>query len=149
MDKSFSLVNLLIAAAIVALPNSLFGATSPKPCNQSDHLKIVSLSIYPDPLTDAQHLERWDLRIRSESEEACETPIRIVEVERNIVAAQTNALIETGANAIKLAPAPDYQFTANERCFNVVLTATESKSATDDRQLFCAVRIDNRWWTMR
>ena len=149
MIKIFSLVNLLNAAAIVVFLNCSFGATLPKPCNQRDHLTIVSLSIHPDPLPDTSRVEEWLLRLRYNSDVECQTVIRIIETERELVAAETGVLIKSGANEIKLRPAPDYQFTANERCFNVVLTATDSKIESEDRQAFCAVRIDNRWWTMR
>jgi|GEM_PF-4643550 len=143
------IVGLLSAMAIVMLPNSAFVADLPKPCSHGDQLKVVSLSIHPDPLPDTSRVEEWLLRLRFNSEAECQTVIRIIETERDVVAAEASVLIRSGANEIKLAPAPDYRFTANERCFNVVLTATEGKIESDDRQAFCALRIDNRWWTMR
>ncbi len=149
MAKTFNLVGLLSAVAIMILPNSAFAGDLSKPCSHSDHLKIISLSIHPDPLPDASRVEEWLLRLRYNSEAECQTVIQIVETEREVVAAEAAVLIRSGANEIKLTPAPDYRFMANERCFNVVLTATDSKIESEDRQAFCVLRIDNRWWTMR
>jgi hypothetical protein len=149
MARTFRLAFLLGIAALVIFQNSAFGNDSPKPCSPRDHLKIVSLSIYPDPLPDTKRVEEWLLRLRSDSAGECQTPIRIIEMERDIVAAETAALIKSGANEIKLAPAPDYRFTANERCFNVIVASEESKIKIDGPQAFCALRINNRWWTMR
>jgi hypothetical protein len=149
MAKTFNLLGLLSAVAIVVLPNPAFAGDLPKPCSQGDDLKIVSLSIHPDPLPDTSRVEEWLLRLRYNSEAECQTIIQIVETEREVVAAGAAVLIRSGANEIKLTPAPDYQFTANERCFKVVLKATGSKIESEDRQAFCALRIDNRWWTMR
>jgi hypothetical protein len=148
MAKTFNLVGLLSAVAIVILPNSAFAGDLPKPCSHDD-LKIVSLSIHPDPLPDTSRVEEWLLRLRYNSEAECQTIIQIVETEREVVAAGAAVLIRSGANEIKLTPAPDYRFTANERCFNVILKATGGKIESEDRQAFCALRIDNRWWTMR
>ena len=149
MAKTFNLVGLLSAVAIMILPNSAFAGDLSKPCSHSDDLKIVSLSIHPDPLPDTSRVEEWLLRLRYNSEAECQTVIQIVETEREVVAAAAAVLIKSGTNEIKLTPAPDYRFMANERCFKVVLTATDSKIENEDRQAFCALRIDNRWWTMR
>ena len=149
MAKTFNLVGLLSAVAIMILPNSAFAGDLSKPCSHSDDLKIVSLSIHPDPLPDTSRIEEWLLRLRYNSEAECQTVIQIVETEREVVAAEAAVLIRSGANEIKLTPAPDYRFMANERCLKVVLTATDSKIENEDRQAFCALRIDNRWWTMR
>jgi hypothetical protein len=112
-------------------------------------LEILSLSIYPDPLPTTRRLEEWNLRLRSDSAEDCQTPIRIIEIERDIVAAETAAHIKVGANEIKFTPVPAYRFTANERCFNVVVASKETKIQIDGPQTFCALLLDNRWWTMR
>ena len=150
MARTFRLAFLLAVAAIMIFQNCAFGKSDlPIPCSQRDHLEIVSLSIYPDPLPDTRRVEEWRLRLRFDSAEECQTPVRIVEIERDVVAAETAALLKSGVNEIKLAPAQDYRFTANERCFNVVVASKESKIQIDGPQTFCALRIDNRWWTMR
>ena len=147
--RTFRLAFLLGAAAIVIYHDFAFGGALPKPCSQSDRLEILSLSFYPDPLPTPRRLEEWNLRLRSDSADDCQTPIRIIEMERDIVAAETAAHIKVGANEIKLTPAPAYQFTANERCFKVVVASEESKIQIDGPQTFCALLLDNRWWTMR
>jgi len=113
-----------------------------------DSVSIVSLGIYPDPLANGRKISAWNLRVRSDSEETCRAPIHIVEVERDIVAAETSALIKTGTNDLKLASTPDYWLTGDTRCFNVVWTAAGSQTKREAPQSFCALLIDN-WWTMR
>ena len=149
MDKIVTLLFLLTVETIVVPPNFVFGANLAEPCGQRDRLNIVSLSIYADPLPDKSRVEAWLLRLRSSSEADCQTVIRVIETERDMVAAETLALIRWGANEIKLAPAPGYQFTADEGCFDVVLVSKQSKIKIDGPSAFCALHIDNRFWTMR
>ena len=139
----------LLGVAGMIFQNCAFSKSDSPTCNQRDHLEIVSLSIYPDPLPDMKRLEEWSLRLRFNGAEECQTSIRITEVERDIVTAETVALLRLGVNAIKLVPAQDYRFTANERCFKVVVASKESQIQIDGPQTFCALHIDNRWWTMR
>ena len=127
MARTFRLTFLLGAATTVMYHYFVFGADLPKPCRQSDHLEILSLSIYPDPLPTTRRVEEWNLRLRSDSAEDCQIPIRIIEIERDVVAAETAAHIKVGANEIKFTPAPAYRFTANERCFNVIVASKETK----------------------
>ena len=147
MDKIATLCFLLAVGAVVVLPNFVFGRDVAKPCSQRDHLKIASLSIYPDPLPDSSRVEEWRLRLRSDGKEACQIPIRIVEVERDVVVAESAAVVEAGANEITLAPAPDYRFATDTRCF-VVVASTDRKIQIEGPKAFCALHIDN-WWTMR
>jgi hypothetical protein len=112
-------------------------------------MEVVSLRIYPDPLPDARRIDEWRLRVRSDTAEECQAFIRIVEVERDIVAAEAGAFLILGVNEIKLPPAQNYQFTGSERCFNVVARYKENQINIEGPKTFCALHIDDRWWTMR
>jgi hypothetical protein len=136
---------LIVALEPVVLPNAAVGNDDIKPCG---NVSIVSLGIYPDPLADGNPITEWNLRVHSEGEETCSAPIHIVEVEREIVAAETSALIKAGTNDLKLAPRRDYRLTGDTRCFNVVWTAPKSGTKPEVPKSFCALRIDN-WWSMR
>lgn len=106
--------------------------------------------MYPDPLPDARRIEEWRLRVRSDAPEECHVFIRIVEIEREgVVAAEGASALMRGVNEIKLGSAQNYRFTSNERCFNVVVQSQESKVQLEGPQAFCALHIDNQWWTMR
>jgi hypothetical protein len=118
-------------------------------CNQAQHVEVVSLAFYPDPLPDARRIDEWRLRVRSDTPDECQTLIQIVEVERELVAAQSSAYLILGVNEIKLIPDPEYRFTANERCFNVIAKSADGAIQIEGPKTFCALRIDNRWWTIR
>ena len=122
---------------------------SPAVCNQAQHLEVVSLALFPDPLPDARRIDEWRLRVRSDTPNECQTLLQIVEVERELVAAQSSAFLILGVNEIKLIPEPEYRFTASERCFNIIAKSTEGAIQLEGPKTFCALRIDNRWWTMR
>ncbi len=140
----------IVCAAALIFQSCVFRKTdSPAACSQRHHLEVVSLSIYPDPLPDARRIDEWRLRVRFDTPEECQALIRIVEIERDIVAAETAAFLILGVNEIKLPPAQDYRFTADERCFNVVAQSKEAELQIKGPHAFCALHIDNRWWTMR
>jgi hypothetical protein len=142
---SIAMLFFLLAMDGLILPNVAWGADAARAC---DKMSIVSLGIYPDPLADGGGVAEWSLRVRSDSDEVCRSSFQIVEVEREVVAAETSALIKSGANDIKLAPAPDYRLTGDTRCFNVVVAGAAADTKTETPKNFCALHID-KWWTMR
>jgi hypothetical protein len=149
MATTWSLAFLLMVLATI-FQSCVFRKTDlPAPCTERLHLEVVSLSIYPDPLPDARPIDEWRLRVRSDTPAECQAFIRVVEVEREIVAAEAAAFLILGVNEVKLRPSQNYQFTGNERCFNVVAQLKEGKIQIEGRQTFCALHIDNRWWTLR
>ena len=135
----------IVAAEAFVTPRTAAGNDDVRPC---DSVSIVSLGMYPDPLADGNKVTEWNLRVHSDGEKTCRVPIRIVELERNVVAAETSALIETGTNDLKLGSMPDYRLTGETRCFNVIWTAAETRTKPEAPQTFCALHIDN-WWSMR
>jgi hypothetical protein len=145
---------LLSLAAVVFQSCSALGRfvrrNDPPPgCSQTHYLEAVSLSIYPDPLPDARQIDGWRLRVRSDSPEECRATIRIVEVERNLPAAEGGGNLILGVNDIKLSPVRDYRFAGDERCFNVVGESQGNKVEIKGPEAFCALHIDKSWWTMR
>jgi len=141
-----------LAVAIIQSCSALNVSTkteSPAVCNQAEHLEVVSLAFYPDPLPDARRIDEWRLRVRSDTPNECQTLIQIVEVEREFVAAESSAYLILGVNEIKLIPDQEYRFSASERCFNIIAKSTEGAIRLEGPKTFCALRIDNRWWTMR
>ena len=118
-------------------------------CSEVHQLEAVSLSIYPDPLPENRQIEEWRLRVRSDSQEECHANIRIVEVERDLLAAQGGGSLILGVNDLKLSPVRDYRFTGDERCFNVVTESQDDKIQIKGPRTFCALHIDKSWWTMR
>jgi hypothetical protein len=100
-------------------------------------------------LPDTRRLDEWRLRVRSDTPQECNVGFKIVEVEHETVAAERNAFLILGVNDLTVGPKVSYQFTGDQRCFKVV--AESNNAALDVRgpKSFCAMHVDNSWWTMR
>jgi hypothetical protein len=142
--------SLLIFAIIATAGCSVFRRRNTAVVCGEDHgLEVVSLGMDPDPLPDTRRLDEWRLRVRSDTPRECNALFRIVEVEHDVVAAEKSAFLILGVNDIKIGPKVSYTFAGDQRCFKVVAEANNTALDVRGPKSFCAMHVDNSWWTMR
>jgi len=118
-------------------------------CGGSHRLRVVDLSMSPDPIREGRRIDKWLVRLRADASGECRTVIRIREASGDEVGRERVHRLRPGINEVVIDPQERYRFTRDEHCFQVVADIAGTRRAVDAERRFCARRISERRWTMR
>ena len=109
-------------------------------CGGQHRLQILDLDMAPDPITEGQPLQRWNVRLRVDASGECDTILTVKEANppHDVVGIRVAETLKPGTNNLSFRPDAGYKFQRQDTCFIVTADIAGSSKVVDSTRKFCA-----------